>query len=94
VTHADPLVRPLAKIVVELAWLLEDSIDDDGEPRGAMKTLEWSAFVLGDLAPDQREQLVGVLAELACAAEPGQRREFMESFPDAFGLGAIVKTCG
>jgi hypothetical protein len=86
VTALDPLVVPLARIVAELAWLLEDSIDDDGEPRSAAKTLDWIAFVFEGLEPEQRGQLTGVINQLAAEAQPGARREFLESFPEAFGL--------
>lgn len=85
-TELDPLVVPLARIVVELAWLLEDSIDDDGEPHSAAKTLDWIAFVFDGLEPEQRGQLTGVITQLAAEAQPGARREFLESFPEAFGL--------
>jgi hypothetical protein len=83
---ADPLVRTLAEIVVELAYVLEDAIGVDGEPRSALNTLEWIAFTFDNLAPDQRRRLAEVVAELAAEAEPGPRREFMESFPSALGL--------
>lgn len=85
-TEADPLVRTLAGIVVELAYVLEDAIGDDGEPRSALNTLEWIAYTFDDLEPDQRQRLAGVVAELAAKEDPGPRREFFESFPFALGL--------
>lgn len=85
-TDADPLVRTLAGIVVELAYVLEDAIGDDGEPRSALNTLEWIAYSFDNLGPDQRQRLARVVAELAGEKDPGSRREFFESFPVALGL--------
>ncbi|MBR7838843.1 hypothetical protein KDL01_36590 [Actinospica durhamensis] len=85
-TDADPLVRPLAEIVVELAWMLESSIDEDGEPRGAIKTLDWVAGVFDCLTADQRLRLIEVIAGIAAEAELGPRREFLEAFASDFGL--------
>lgn len=85
-TDVDPLVRALAEIVVELAYVLEDAIGVDGEPRSALNTLEWIAFTFDNLEPDQRQRLAGVVAELAAEEDPGPRREFFEAFPVALGL--------
>ncbi|MCC9307933.1 hypothetical protein LN042_12660 [Kitasatospora sp. RB6PN24] len=85
-TATDPLVKPLTEIVIELAWLLECSIDADGEPRAAAKTLDWIAFVLDHLTPDQRERLAGVVSKIAAEADPGERQRYLTAFPEAFGL--------
>ena len=76
----------MAEIVVELAWRLEDSIDDEGEPRGVANTLEWVAGVFNHLAGDERQRLTGVIARIAAETDPGPQREFLESFPFAFCL--------
>jgi hypothetical protein len=86
VTATDPLVRPLTEIVVELAWLLEYSIAADRERCSAAGTLDWIAFVLDHLTPDQRARLAGVVAGIAAAADPGDRQRFLAAFPGAFGL--------
>ena len=76
----------MAEIVVELAWLSEDSIDDNGEPRGVATTLEWIAGVFVHLAAYERHRVAEIVARIAADAEPGPRREFLESFPFAFCL--------
>ena len=85
-TDIDPLVRPLVELVAELAFRLDGSLNDDVEPRWAVKALEWIAFVCGELPPDQRERVARIVADMAAGTEPGAHKRFLESFADDFGL--------
>lgn len=78
----DPRGRPLAEIVVELAWLLEDSIDDDGEPRGVATTLEWVAGVFVHLVAGERHRVAEIVARIAADVEPGPRRDAVAMWKD------------
>ncbi|NUT20821.1 MAG: hypothetical protein HOV77_16695 [Hamadaea sp.] len=85
-TEPDPLVRALVGLVAELAFRLDGSDEELVDERWAVKALEWIAYVCGQLPPEQRLRLVGVMAELAAEARPGPEREFLESFAENFGL--------
>ncbi|GAA2052239.1 hypothetical protein GCM10009839_69450 [Catenulispora yoronensis] len=85
-TDLDPLVRPLAGLVAELAFRLDGSDEELVDERWAAKALEWIAYVCGQLPPEQRQRLVQVMAERAAEARPGPEREFLESFAEDFGL--------
>lgn len=85
-TESDPLVRPLVETVVELALLLEASLDESDEPYGRAGMLDWIAFVFDRLSLEQRHRLAQVVAAIAADAEAGVRRELLTSFPLTFGL--------
>jgi hypothetical protein len=82
VAAIDPLMLPLGRIVVELAVVLGSS----RELRRAVRMREWIAYILDGMEPGLRVRLADMVAQLACEADGGPRREFLESFPEAFGL--------
>lgn len=85
VAETDPLVRELAEMVAELAWLLRAFVDGQAAPDAA-NTLEWISFAFDGMASKLRHELAEVLAQIAREAEPGPRRAILESYPHAFGL--------
>lgn len=85
-TDVDPLVRPLAGLVAELAFRLDGSDEELVDERWAVKALDWIAYACGQLPPDQRRRLAQVMADFAAGADPGPQREFLESFAEDFGL--------
>ncbi|MFH9727831.1 hypothetical protein ACH4M4_33425 [Streptomyces sp. NPDC017254] len=52
----------------------------------SVKVLEDVAHVFGLLPGDQRQELIDVLREMAEAESGPARREFLEGFPEGFGL--------
>jgi hypothetical protein len=82
----DPLVRALIELVIDLTWFIDDTIDDDGESRAAGKQLDAVAGAFDRLTPEQREALITLVHEMASAETGTARREFLESFPEDFGL--------
>ncbi|WP_034264153.1 hypothetical protein [Actinospica robiniae] len=85
-TDVDPLVRPLAWLVAELALRLDGSDEELVDERWAVKALDRIAFVCGQLPPDQRQRLAEVMADLAAGPGPDPQRVFLESFAEDFGL--------
>ncbi|WP_436777615.1 hypothetical protein [Yinghuangia sp. YIM S09857] len=80
------LSRGLAEALIDVVWFVESCDDEQMDPDDAVKVLEGVAHRLGGLADDQRDEFLGVVAAIA-QAEPGaERRDFIESLPDAFGL--------
>jgi hypothetical protein len=51
-----------------------------------MKQLDFIAGTFDRLTPEQRTQLAAVVNQMANAESPPSCHEFLESFPDDFGL--------
>ncbi|MFD7064793.1 hypothetical protein [Streptomyces sp. NPDC059906] len=80
------LVRALAEALVDLAWFVESADGEHLDQDDAVKALEGVAAVVGGLSSCQRaefQQVIGAMTE--AEADPG-RRDYLESFPDGFGL--------
>lgn len=80
------LTRALAEALVDLAWFVESADDDHLDQDDAVKALEGVAAVVDRLSDSQRgefQQLIEAMTE--AETDPG-RREFLEAFPDGFGL--------
>ncbi|MFI7404787.1 hypothetical protein ACIBW9_30640 [Streptomyces sp. NPDC049541] len=85
-TDTDPLVPALTGLLVDIVWWLDSCEDEEVDPDSAVKTMESVGWVLLQLPSDQRERLLHVLAHLAEAEQDPGRRDFLESFPVAFGI--------
>ncbi|MEV6868956.1 hypothetical protein AB0M44_49335 [Streptosporangium subroseum] len=80
------LTRALTEIIIELAWCIESSHDDDVNPDIAVKWLEDITTALSDLTDEQREEMRTLVHQIAAEEPSGARRRFMEEFPKAFSL--------
>ncbi|WP_312023442.1 hypothetical protein [Streptomyces sp. RP5T] len=80
------LTRALAETLVDVLWFIEGSDDDQIDQDDAVKVMEGVAHTLSTLPDDQRQELVALVAEMADAETDPARREFLEEFPEAFGL--------
>ncbi|MEW2418417.1 hypothetical protein AB0953_32715 [Streptomyces sp. NPDC046866] len=80
------LTHALAEALVDVLWFIEGSEDEQLDQDDAVKVLEGVAHLAGKLSSDQRSELTDLLGTMAEAeADPG-RREFLEGFPEGFGL--------
>ncbi|MFG3131173.1 hypothetical protein [Streptomyces tendae] len=82
----DPLVPALAGLLVDALWFLDSCGDDEVDPDAAVKMMESVGGELLRLPLDQRDRFLQVLTDLAEAEPNPARREFLQSFPLAFGL--------
>ncbi|WP_228974623.1 hypothetical protein [Streptomyces sp. DH12] len=80
------LTRALAEILVDVLHFVDGSDDEQMDQDDAVKVMEGVAYVISALPSDQRQELtelVGVMADAEC--DPA-RREFLQEFPETFGL--------
>ncbi|MET7289964.1 hypothetical protein [Streptomyces sp. NPDC005573] len=80
------LTRALAEALVDLARFVESADDEQMDQDDAVKALEGVAAVVDRLSDSQRrefQQLIEAMTETE--TDPG-RCEFLEAFPDGFGL--------
>ncbi|MEV6954220.1 hypothetical protein [Streptomyces sp. NPDC051183] len=56
------------------------------DPDDAVKVLEDVAHLFSQLSGDQRQELIDLLRAMAEAESDPSRREFLEGFPEGFGL--------
>ncbi|PVC92290.1 hypothetical protein DBP20_00015 [Streptomyces sp. CS131] len=80
------LTHALAAALVDVLWFIEGSEDEQMDSDDAVKVLEGVAHLVGKLSSDQRSELIGLLGTMAAAESDPARREFLEGFPDGFGL--------
>ncbi|MFB7379160.1 hypothetical protein ACFC6U_33345 [Kitasatospora purpeofusca] len=86
-TDTDPLVPVLAGLVVDIVRFLDNCEDDEVDPDSAVRVMESVSWVLTRLPDGQRDRFLTVLADLATAETDPRRREFLDGFPFACGLG-------
>ncbi|WP_443041171.1 hypothetical protein, partial [Streptomyces sp. B21-102] len=82
------LAHALTEALVDMAWFIDGADDDQMDLDDAVKALEGMAAVLKHLSSDQRRDLLDVLGGMAEAEANPARREFLEAFPQDFGLVA------
>ncbi|MFJ8351793.1 hypothetical protein ACIQ9J_36755 [Streptomyces sp. NPDC094153] len=82
----DSLLQTLTKLLVELTRFIDSTIDEDGEPRAAAKQIDFVAGTFDRLTPDQRGSLAQIVQQLAAAEPSAERREFLDTFAEDFGL--------
>ncbi|MES4909509.1 MULTISPECIES: hypothetical protein [unclassified Streptomyces] len=80
------LTHALAAALADVLWFIEGSEDEQMDPDDAVKVLEGVAHLLSKLSSDQRSELIDLLGSMAEAESDPARREFLEGFPEGFGL--------
>ncbi|WP_328623123.1 hypothetical protein [Streptomyces sp. NBC_00354] len=80
------LTRALAEALVGVLWFIEGSDDEEMDPDNAVKVLEGIAHLFTQLSSDQRQELLDLLGAMAEEESDPARREFLEGFPESFGL--------
>ncbi|MEV7729169.1 hypothetical protein AB0P15_31240 [Streptomyces sp. NPDC087917] len=87
VTSSYPsLTRALAEAWVDVLWFIDGSEDEQMDQDDAVKVMEGVADVVSTLPSDQRQELVELVGEMAAAEYNPARREFLEAFPEGFGM--------
>ncbi|MGY4907206.1 hypothetical protein [Streptomyces sp. 900116325] len=80
------LTHALAEALVDVSRFIEGSEDEQMDPDDAVKVLEGVAHLVSKLSSDQRSELIDLLGRMAEAESDPARREFLEGFPEGFGL--------
>ncbi|MFI5978878.1 hypothetical protein [Streptomyces sp. NPDC051452] len=80
------MTHALAEALVDVLWFIEGSDDEQMDPDDAVKVLEGVAHLVSRLSNDQCSELTALLEAMAEAEADPARREFLEGFPDGFGL--------
>lgn len=80
------VTRVLAEALVDVLWFIEGSEDEQMDQDDAIKVMEGVAHTLSTLPDDQRQELVALVGEMAAAETDSARREFLDEFPEGFGL--------
>ncbi|MFF8265343.1 hypothetical protein [Streptomyces virginiae] len=81
-----PLTHALAGALVDVLWFVEGSEDEQMDPDDAVKVMEGVAHLVSKLSSGQRNELIELLGTMADAESDPARRQFLEGFPDGFGL--------
>ncbi|MFI6985430.1 hypothetical protein ACIBSV_43675 [Embleya sp. NPDC050154] len=76
----------MAEALIDVVRFVESSDDEQMNLDDAVKLLEGVGHLLGQLSAGQRAELLDLIAEMADAESDPSRREFIEQFPDGFGL--------
>ncbi|MFG2342005.1 hypothetical protein [Streptomyces yangpuensis] len=80
------LTHALAEALVDVLWFIDSSEDEQMDQDDAVKVMEGVAHVVTTLSSDQRQELIELVGEMADAEGSPARREFLEAFPEGFGL--------
>ncbi|MET9606754.1 hypothetical protein ABZZ17_17020 [Streptomyces sp. NPDC006512] len=80
------LTHALAEALVDVLRFVEDSEEEPLDADDAVKVLEGVAQLVGELSGEQRGELGDMLGAMAEAEADPARREFLEEFPEGFGL--------
>ncbi|MGW7522598.1 hypothetical protein [Streptomyces sp. NPDC054783] len=80
------LTRALAEALVDVLWFVDDCEDEQMDPDDAVRVLEGVAYLVSLLSSDQRIEFIDLLGTMAEEETNPSRREFLESFPEDFGL--------
>lgn len=80
------LTYALAEALVDVLWFVENAEDEQMDPDDAVKVMEGVAHLVSKLSSDQRNELIELLGTMAEAESDPARREFLEGFPEGFGL--------
>ena len=72
--------------LVDVLLFIEGSEDEQMDSDDAVKVLEGFAHLVRKLSSDQRSELIGLLGTMAEAESDPARRQFLEGFPEGFGL--------
>lgn len=80
------LTHALAEALIDVLWFIDSSEDEQMDSDDAVKALEGVAHLIGTLPNDQQQGMIALLGEMAAAETNPARREFLEKFPEGFGL--------
>lgn len=80
------LTHVLAGALVDVLWFIEGSEDEQMDQDDAVKVMEGVAHLVGRLSSEQRSELLDLLGTMAESESDPARREFLEGFPESFGL--------
>ncbi|MFC5154117.1 hypothetical protein [Streptomyces amakusaensis] len=80
------LTHALAQALVDVLWFIEGSDEEQMDQDDAVKVMENVAHLVSGLSGEQRGELAPLLAAMAEAESDPARREFLEGFPEGFGL--------
>ncbi|WP_343308320.1 hypothetical protein [Streptomyces sp. SID5770] len=80
------LTRALAEALADVLWFIDGSEDEQMDQNEAVKVMEGVAHVVSTLSSVQQQELIALLGEMAAAETSPARREFLEEFPEGFGL--------
>ncbi|MFE7464324.1 hypothetical protein ACFU6R_09475 [Streptomyces sp. NPDC057499] len=80
------MAHALAEALIDVLWFVDGSEDGQMDPDDAVEVMERAAHAVGALPKDQREQLVGMVGEMAAVEPDPARRVFLEEFPESFAL--------
>ncbi|WP_234327993.1 hypothetical protein [Streptomyces sp. NRRL F-2664] len=76
----------MAEALVDVLWFIDGSEDEQMDQDDAVKVMEGFAHVVSTLREDQRQELIALVGEMSAAENDPARREFLEAFPEGFGL--------
>ncbi|MFD0723242.1 hypothetical protein [Streptomyces globosus] len=76
----------MAKALVDVLWFIDGSEDEQMDQDDAVGVMEGVAHQVSTLPSDQQQELIALIGEMAAAETNPARREFLEEFPEAFGL--------
>ncbi|MEV7373003.1 hypothetical protein AB0O51_19290 [Streptomyces sp. NPDC090301] len=80
------LTHALAEALVDVLWFIEGCEDEQMDPDDAVKVLEGVGHLVSKLSSGQRSEFIDLLGAMAEAESDPARREFLEGFPEGFGL--------
>ncbi|MET7743360.1 hypothetical protein [Streptomyces sp. NPDC005385] len=84
------LTRVLAEALVDVLRFIEGSEDDQMDPDDSVKVLEGVGYLVGRLSSDQSSEFLDLLGTMVEEEADPARREFLEGFPEGFGLAGEV----
>ncbi|MGW5123533.1 hypothetical protein ACWEQ7_05590 [Streptomyces sp. NPDC004069] len=80
------LIRALAEALVDVLWFVDACEDDQMDSDDAVKVLEGVTSLVTQLTSDQRIEFIDLISSMAAEEADPSRREFLEGFPEGFGL--------
>ncbi|WP_309057249.1 hypothetical protein [Streptomyces sp.] len=80
------LTHALAEALVDVLWFIESCEDEQMDPDDAVKVLEGTGHLVSRLSSAQRSEFIDLLGTMAEGEPDPGRREFLEGFPEGFGL--------
>ncbi|MFE9846638.1 hypothetical protein [Streptomyces goshikiensis] len=76
----------MAEALVDVLWFIDGSEDEQMDQDDAVKVMEGFAHVVSTLPEDQRQELIALVGEMSGDENDPARRDFLEAFPEGFGL--------
>jgi hypothetical protein len=80
------LTHALAEALVDVTWFIDGTDEEQMDEDDAVTALEGVAAVVDRMSDVQRAELLVVLEAMAAAEPDPRRREFLEAFPEDFGV--------